>query len=438
MSERHVPQDGRRIIRVKELARVEGEGALEVRLKGEEVEFLEFRIFEPPRFFEALLRGRDYREAPDITARICGICPVAYLLGAGQAMEAVLGLEIPPEIRALRRLVYCGEWIQSHLLHVFFLHAPDFLGYDDAIAMAADHPGLVRDALALKATGNRLLEAIGGRAVHPVNLKVGGFYRAPEPAALEGLRPELEAGLEKARELTLAVARFDFPRVEQEYLCVSLHHPEEYAIIGGRLVSSEGLDIAVEAFEEHFEERQVARSNALHAVMKGSERPYLVGPVARYNNNFAQLSPAARQLARDAGLPERVTNPFHSILVRMVEVSWAFEEALRLLDAYRLPEPPAVEGTPRTGRGCGCTEAPRGICYHRYDLDGEGLIREARIVPPTSQNQRQMEADLRRVVEANLSLPDEELQWRCEQAIRNFDPCISCATHFLKLKIHRD
>ncbi len=303
--------------------------------------------------------------------------------------------------------------------------------------MAADHPQLVRDAMALKATGNRLLEVIGGRAVHPVNLRVGGFYRAPDAEALAALRSELERGAEKARELALVVAGFGFPEVTQEYLCVSLHHPEEYAITEGRIVSSEGLEIEVAAFEDHFEEQQVARSNALHARLAGSDRPYLVGPVARYNNNFAQLSQEARRLARECGLGERVDNPFRSIQVRMVEVFYAFEEALRLVESYRPPEPAAVTGRPVAGRGCGCTEAPRGICYHRYDLDPEGLIREANIVPPTSQNQRQMEADLKRVVEANLALPDDALQWRCEQAIRNFDPCISCATHFLKLRVER-
>jgi coenzyme F420-reducing hydrogenase alpha subunit len=427
----------RRTIQVEQIARVEGEGALRVQLEGDRVTELEFRIFEAPRFFEALLQGRDYREAPDITARICGICPVAYLLGASQAMEAVLELAVPPGIHALRRLIYCGEWIQSHLLHVFFLHAPDFLGYDDAIAMAADHPQLVRDAMALKATGNRLLEVIGGRAVHPVNLQVGGFHRAPTAEALAGLVPELEQGLEKARELARVVAGFDFPQVEQEYLCVSLHHPQEYAITRGRLVSSEGLDIPVDQFEAHFEERQVPRSNALHACLVGREEPYLVGPMARYNNNFEQLSPSARELARECGLPRRVHNPFHSIVVRMVEVAYAFEEALRLARDYRPPEPAVVTARPKAGRGAGCTEAPRGICYHRYDLDGTGRIQAARIVPPTSQNQRQMEADLKRVVERHLSLPDDQLQWRCEQAIRNFDPCISCATHFLKLTLAR-
>lgn len=427
-----------RIIKVDALARVEGEGALHVRLKGEQIEELEFRIFEPPRFFETLLEGRDYRDAPDITARICGICPVAYLLGASQAMEAALGIEASGAIRDLRRLIYCGEWIQSHLLHVFFLHAPDFLGYDDAIAMAGDHPDLVRKALTLKKSGNRLMEVIGGRAVHPVNLRVGGFNRAPQRKQLEALRSELRYGVETARELTLAVAGFDFPDIGQEYLCVSLHEPHEYAINEGRIVSDRGLDIAIAAFEEHFDERHVARSNALHGVMRDSDQPYLVGPVARYNNNFDQLSPLAQATAREAGLARLITNPFHSIVVRMVEVLYCFEEALRLIDSYQEPQPAALEAPPRGGRGAGCTEAPRGICYHRYDLDDEGRILQARIVPPTSQNQRQMEADLKRVVEANLALGDDKLQWLCEQSIRNYDPCISCATHFLRLTLERD
>ncbi|HIC80522.1 MAG TPA: Ni/Fe hydrogenase subunit alpha, partial [Kiloniellaceae bacterium] len=381
---------------------------------------------------------RDYSDAPDITARICGICPIAYLLGASQAMESALALKVTPKIRALRRLIYCGEWIASHVLHVFFLHAPDFLGYDDAIRMAKDHPEVVRKALRLKKAGNALLEAIGGRAVHPVNLRVGGFYSMPERSRLLALREELEWGLATARELTLLVGGFEFPDLEQDYCCVSLHHPDEYAIAEGRLVSDRGLDIPVDAFEQHFDEEHVKYSNALHGRMKGSETPYLVGPIARYNNNFDQLSASAKALAERAGLGPRVDNPFKSIVVRMVEVFYAFEEALRLLDGWSPAAPAAVEAPPRAGRGSGCTEAPRGICYHRYDLDSQGRILKARIVPPTSQNQPQMEADLRTVVLGNLGLPDDELQWLCEQSIRNYDPCISCATHFLRLTVERD
>ncbi len=429
---------GKRVIEVDALARVEGEGALYVRLKGDRIEQLRFSIYEPPRFFEALLEGRDYSDAPDITARICGICPVAYLLGSSQAMESILGLAVSPEVRALRRLIYCGEWIASHVLHVFFLHAPDFLGYDDAIAMAKDHPEMVKDALRLKKIGNALLETIGGRAVHPVNLKVGGFYSVPERERLLTLRDDLTWGMETARALTLRVSSFDFPTLEQDYCCVSLHHPDEYAITEGRLVSDRGLDIPIDAFEQHFDETHVDHSTALHGRMRGREAPYLVGPLARYNNNREQLSDSARALAEAAGLGARVANPFKSIVVRMVEVFYAFEEALRLVDGWTPPAAAAVEGPVRAGQGSGCTEAPRGICYHRYVLDREGRILKARIVPPTSQNQPQMEADLRALVQRNLALPDDELQWLCEQNIRNYDPCISCATHFLRLTVERD
>ncbi len=429
---------GRRVIKVDALARVEGEGALYLRVKGNRVKALEFRIYEPPRFFEALLEGRSYGDAPDITARICGICPMAYIMSACQAMESLFGVAVAGPLRDLRRLAYCGEWIESHVLHAFLLHAPDFLGYEDAIQLSNDHPEVVGKALELKKTGNAILEVIGGRAVHPVNFAVGGFYRLPDPGALQALKPRLEQGIEIARELTLLTGGFSFPAYDYDYTCVSLRHPDEYAIHEGRIVSNRGLDIPVAEFETHFEEEHVARSNALHGVMRGAAAPYLVGPVARYNNNFHQLSKLARKTAARAGLGPVVNNPFQSIVVRMVETLYALEEALRLVDGYRAPPEPRVAFRVRGGRGTGCTEAPRGICYHRYDLDGEGAIEAARIVPPTAQNQKQIESDLRGVVEGHLALSDKRLKWLCEQAIRNYDPCISCATHFLKLTVERE
>jgi coenzyme F420-reducing hydrogenase alpha subunit len=431
-----------RRIRVDDLARVEGEGALFVRVRDGRVADLKFRIHEPPRFFEALLRGRAFSDAPDITARICGICPIAYIMGSSHAMEDALGVTVDGPLRDLRRIVYCGEWIESHVLHVFMLHAPDFLGLEDSLQLARQRPELVEKALRLKKIGNRIMEVIGGRPVHPVNFRVGGFYRLPEREALLALRDDLEWGVETARELTLLVGGFDFPDYRYDYTCVSLAHDSEYPIEAGRLVSNRGMDIGLAHFEDWFDEEHVAYSNALHGVAGRGEgqagAPYLVGPMARYNNNFERLSPLARDTARAAGLGPKVDNPFRSIVVRMVEVLYAFEEALRLLDGYVPPDAPAVEVTPGPGRGHGCTEAPRGICYHRYDLDQEGRILEARIMPPTSQNQKQIERDLWGVVEANLDLSDRDLTWRCEQTIRNYDPCISCATHFLRLTIERE
>ncbi len=425
-----------RIIKVDELARVEGEGALRLRIRDGVIRDVKFRIHEPPRFFEALLRGRMYSDAPDITSRICGICPVAYIMGASQAMEDALGVQVTGPLRDLRRLVYCGEWIESHVLHVFLLHAPDFLGYEDAILISKDHPELVATALRLKKLGNKILEVIGGRAIHPVNLKVGGVYKIPSRADIRSLRDELQWAVETSLELVKAVSGFEFPDYSYDYNCVALKHKDEYAICEGRLVSSAGLDITVSEFENHFGEEHVAHSNALHGVADTGE-PYLVGPIARYNLNFDQLSPLARSAAKEAGLPRKVDNPFMSIMVRMVEVLYACEEALRLVEAYEEPGAPCVDIVPAAGEGFGCTEAPRGICYHHYRLDEQGRITFARIMPPTSQNQKQIERDLWGVVERYMDLPDDKLKWRCEQAIRNYDPCISCATHFLKLDVDR-
>jgi len=425
-----------REIRTDYLARVEGEGAMLVRVRNGALEEVQFRIFEPPRFFEALLRGRQFTEAPDITARICGICPIAYMAGAAAAMEQACGVELTEPIRLLRRLIYCGEWIESHVLHVAMLHAPDFLGYDGAVELARDRRDLVELALRLKKAGNELMRVIGGREVHPVNFKVGGFYRASTPAELRALVPELEWAREAALGLLRWTASFDFPDYERDYAFVSLRQPAEYAIERGRIVSSTGLDIPVEEYERHFTESHVERSNALHSTLEGVGA-YLVGPLARYANNHEQLSDAAKAAAEEVGLGPVCRNPFKSILVRGVETLYAIEEALRIIASYEPPAPPEVACVPRAATGCGCTEAPRGICWHRYELDEEGFIRDAKIVPPTAQNQKAIEEDLVGVVRGSLDLPDDRLAHVCEQTIRNYDPCISCATHFLRLEVER-
>ena len=425
-----------REIRTDYLARVEGEGAMLVRIRDGELEEVQFKIFEPPRFFEALLRGRQFTEAPDITARICGICPMAYITSACNAMEALAGVELTDEIRALRRLVYCGEWVESHVLHTAMLHAPDFLGYDGAVEMARDHRALVETALRLKKAGNEIMRVIGGREVHPVNLRVGGFYKAPTKAELRALVPELEWAREASLDFTRWVAGFDFPDFEQDYCFVSMRQPGEYPIDRGRLVSSTGLDIDVSEYEEHFTESHVERSNALHSTLAGVGN-YLVGPLARYALNSHELTPLAREVAAEVGLGDVCRNPFRSIVVRAVETVYALEEALRLIDAYEPFDPAGLDVPPRAGVGHGCSEAPRGICWHRYEVDADGAILDAKIVPPTSQNQKTIEEDLVGVVASALDLPDDQLAHRCEQTIRNYDPCISCATHFLRFEVER-
>lgn len=424
-------------IHVKQLARVEGEGALYVKVKGNAVTDIALNIYEPPRFFEAMLLGRTYTEPPDITARICGICPVAYQMSAVHALENACGVTVDGQLRALRRLLYCGEWIESHVLHIYMLHAPDFLGYDDVVGIAKDHPDVVNKALRLKKAGNSIVTQIGGREIHPINVRVGGFYRVPTKKELEPLAEELKWAREAALDTVRLVTTFPMPQYEHDYEFVSLKHPDEYPFNEGNIVSNTGLDIAAPEYEKHFKEEHVERSTALHSVLRG-HGPYLVGPLARYSLNYDLLSPLALEAAREAKLPRTVRNPFQSIIVRAVETVYAVDEALRIIDQYERPEAPAVEVAPRSGRGFAATEAPRGLLYHRYDIDSDGNIASAKIVPPTSQNQRMIETDLLNVVTANIDMPKEELTHRCEQAIRNYDPCISCSTHFLSLEIDHE
>ncbi|MFN3231342.1 MAG: Ni/Fe hydrogenase subunit alpha [Alphaproteobacteria bacterium] len=423
-------------VKVNYLARVEGEGALQVRVRDGTVEAVELSIFEPPRFFEAFLRGRDFSEAPDITARICGICPVAYQMSAVYAMENALSITVPEPIRLLRRLLYCGEWIESHSLHIYMLHAPDFLGYESAIDMAKEHGDEVRRGLSLKKAGNAIVALLGGREVHPINVRVGGFYRAPRRAELQGLKNQLQRARDDALETTAWVAGFDFPDCERDYEFVGLQHECDYPFSEGRIVSNRGLDIGAHEYEEHFEETHIERSTALRSHIRG-RGAYLTGPMARYSLNAGRLSPIAQEAAKAAGLGPECRNPYQSIVVRAVEVLYACDEALRIIDLYEEPERPAVEVAPRAGVGYGVTEAPRGLLYHRYALDADGTITEANIVPPTSQNQASIEDDLKQFIPDWLTMSDEALQWRCEQSVRNYDPCISCAAHFLRLDLDR-
>jgi len=426
-----------RTIKVNYLARVEGEGGLQIKIKDDQVTQARLNIFEPPRFFEAFLRGRHFSEVPDITARICGICPIAYQMSSVHAMEQICGVTVTGQLRELRRLIYCGEWIESHVLHIYMLHAPDFLGYQDAIQIAADHPEIVKRGLKLKKIGNDILRLLGGREIHPINVRLGGFYKVPSRQELNELSADIEWGIAQSIETVRWVAQFDFPDFEQEYEFVSLCHPQEYPLNEGRIVSSRGTDIDISEFYKYFEEMHVKHSTSLHARTREGGA-YFVGPMARYNLNFDKLTPQAQNLAQEIGLGKTCNNPFKSIIVRALETLYAFEEAQRIIENYTQPEKPYIEVTPRAGIGHGASEAPRGILYHRYKIDEHGLVMDAKIVPPTSQNQKTIELDLANFASQNLDLSPDDLTWKCEQAVRNYDPCISCSCHCLKVKLNRD
>jgi len=423
-------------IKVNYLARVEGEGALDIKIEDNQLKDVKLKIFEPPRFFEALLRGRDFKEAPDITARICGICPIAYELGASYAMEDICGINVVGPIRDLRRLIYDGEWIESHVLHIYMLHAPDFLGYDDAIQMAKDHGDIVKRGLRMKKIGNQILKLLGGREIHPINLCIGGFYKVPAKQELYTLLDDLKWGRDAAIETVKWVSKFPFLDFDQDYEFIALSHTDEYAIIDGNLVSNKGIQTTINHYDDYLIEEHLEHSTALHTRVKDRGTAFL-GPLARYNLNFDKLTPLTRQVAQEVGIGSKCVNPFKSIIVRSLEVLYAFDEAVKIVENYVIPDAPAVKVEARAGVGYGATEAPRGICYHRYEIDEQGIILDAKIVSPTCVNQSTIEKDLWHFIEPNIDWPEEKLKWHCEQAIRNYDPCISCSTHFLKLKIEK-
>ncbi len=422
-------------IDVKYLARVEGEGALRVEIKNKKVVATYLKIFEPPRFFEAFLRGRKFDEAPDITSRICGICPIAYQTSAMHAMEDVCQFVADPMTESLRRLIYLGEWIESHSLHVYMLHAPDFLGFESGIHMAKVFPEEVRRGLALKKIGNELMSLLGGREVHPINLKVGGFYRYPTKEELIRFRPQLEKGLEMAIATLHWVSKFDFPKVERDYEFVCLRPPQDlYPVESGRIISSKGLNIEADEYEDHFEEIHVPHSTALHSNHRGYGS-YVVGPLSRFHLSYERLGDVSKAESQRVKFSPTSKNPFKSILARSVELIYACEEGIRLIDHYEVPDE-SVRGnllSPKKRVGYACTEAPRGMLYHRYHVSSDGLIEDAKIVAPTSQNQRSIEEDLFVMVQDRVSWSKDKLTWFCEQAVRNYDPCISCSAHFLKV-----
>jgi len=423
-------------IEVPVLTRVEGEGALELSIKAGAIDKLQLRIFEPPRLFEKLLEGRPYTDVVDIVARICGICPVAYQMSAVHALEAVFDLEPGPWIRNMRRLMYCGEWIESHALHIHLLAMPDYLGYNDVIALADDYPDQVRRGLQLQALGNRVLRLLGGRSVHPVGVCVGGFYSAPAEQAVTDLLEAFKIALPDAAELVRWVASLPLPQEEQEFNSVALRHDDEYPFNQGRLVSASGLDINIDQYQQHFRETQVPYSTALHSYLNG--KPYLVGPLARLNLNHDRLPESVTQLMVEYNISFPSRNMFHSIIARAIEIYYAMFEAIQIMENYTAPVSSRVEVTVKAGTGYGCTEAPRGLLWHRYQLDKEGNVTSAVIVPPTSQNQARIEQDLTSSLHHfGLDKEESEIRQHCERLIRNYDPCISCSTHFLKFNMER-
>ncbi|KTC74851.1 coenzyme F420-reducing hydrogenase, alpha subunit [Legionella birminghamensis] len=424
-------------INVPILARVEGEGALELHIRNHKIKTLKLKIYEPPRLFEKFLEGRSYTDVLDFVARICGICPVAYQMSSAQAIEHCFGIQPTPWVRTMRRLFYCGEWLESHSMHIHFLALPDFLGFKSVLEMAKVYPDEVRCGMRLQALGNDLIKLLGGRSVHPVGACVGGFFKAPNRSEINRILDTAKERLKDCEQLISWLAGLSLPDNSHEFTSVSLYHPTEYPLNEGRLVSDHGLNINIEEFDTYFKESQVPYSNALHCLLQ--DKPYLVGPLARVNNCFGHLPTAIHLLLQHLKINFPSRNMFHSIIARAVEIYYSVLESIRILEQYETPNQSCQEITAHAGIGFGCTEAPRGILWQRYQFDDKGQVVSARIVPPTSQNQARIEEDLRiSLGQFGIDKEEETLRSYCEMIIRNYDPCISCSTHFLKIKVNRD
>ena len=416
------------------LARVEGEGSLVIETDGAKATNVKLNIFEPPRFFEGLLRGRRVEEVPDIVSRICGICPVAYQVSSLNAFEELFGIDVDEEVRRLRRILYYGEWIESHALHIYMLAAPDFIRAPDVVALAKRDPELVKRALAMKRLGNDLMSAVGGREIHPISLKIGGIFKAPSKETLAALTPELNRLRGSVQDMAAFVSSLDKPKLKRDVTLVSLRDQARYAIDRGEIVSNKGLRIPPSSYEDNFIEHQVDYSNALHSRTKDGAT-YMVGPLARYNLNFPQLHNVAKAMAKDLDIEPPMTDPFQSISVRAVEITHSLEEVAAEIEQYAKPAHNSVPYKIKPGVCYGVSEAPRGILYHSYVVNARGQVERAKIVPPTAQNQARMEDDVRQLAPEIIRSDPTEARRLSEMAVRNYDPCISCATHFLKLEI---
>lgn len=424
-------------ISVKHLTRVEGHGNISVKVRDGEITNLELAIVESPRFFESFLRGRPWREAPHITCRICGICSVGHTTASVHAMEAACGIRVTPQTDRLRKLILFGEELQSHWLHLYFLAVPDFLGVGSVIPLANTHPDVVKRALRMKKLANDICAVVGGRHIHPIAIHVGGVTHFPKPVELLELKRRLEASRADLREMvdlfaTLAVP--DFER-DTEYLSLKDVGGGEYAFYDGDIVSTKDPSpTPVSDYRERVIEEVVPHSAAKHCRTPISET-YAVGALARFNNNRDQLHPAAKAVANELGLEPICMNPFHNNTAQLVETVHCVEASIELIDellTVGIKPEPLVPPT-KFGRGAGSAEVPRGILFHEYGVDGDGMIDMANLIIPTGQNLANIEADMRALVPQLLGqgMDTEAITLRLEMLVRAYDPCISCATHFL-------
>ncbi len=424
-------------IEVSPLSRVEGHGDLVLNIKNKKIEKLQFRIPEAPRFFEAMLVGRKFDEPSHITSRICGICSVAHTFASIKATEDALGVKLNDQILKLRRIVNIGEYIQSNCLHVYFLAAPDFLGVGSVIPLIKTNPDIVNIAVNMKKIANEIVRITAGRAVHPISTVVGGFTKLPTTKDLEKIKnmllslyPDLETSLKVLKTLKL-------PKFERETEYISISNDYEYALYDGDLKSSDGWVVKPINYLDKIKEKVVEHSTGKHCW--ASRDSYMVGALSRVNNNFKMLSDRAKEYAAELGLNPPCYNTFMINIAQFVEIVHCVDDGIRLIDELLNSgldqDSLKVNVKPKAGRGVGIVEAPRGTLIHDYTYDKKGKVLKANLIIPTNMNYANIEKDLEAFVPVIIDKTEDEIRFDCEMLIRAYDPCISCSTHFLNVKL---
>ncbi|HKL27892.1 MAG TPA: Ni/Fe hydrogenase subunit alpha [Natrialbaceae archaeon] len=433
--------DGTKEIRIEDelVTRIEGHGSIVVNATDGELESCEWQVVESPRYFEAMLVDQDYETVPHITSRICGICSASHVNSALKAVESAIGVEISEQDHRLRKLSLNAETIQSHVLHVGYLALPDLVGTPSVIPLASSHDEEVRTVVRLHALGNELLEVVGGRSVHTQRLVPGGFSKLPTEAELEAMKAKLE---DSADDLDALVEFFadlapELPHFTRETEFISLKHPDEYALLDGTVYSSDAGELSNEDYADIVNEYVVPQSTAKYA--KHERESYMVGALARFNNNYDQLSDRAKAVAERFDLEPVCHNPFMNTVAQVVELAHLFDHSIDLIDALLAEgladQPPyhRPEIDPEDGRGIGIVEAPRGLLIHDYTFE-DGRCTAANSVIPTNQNHANIQHDMEAFVPTILDRPEDEIEHQLEVLVRAYDPCISCSTHYLDVE----
>ena len=424
-------------IEVTPLSRVEGHGELVIDVKNKKIVKAQFRIPEPPRFFEAFLVGRKYDEPSHMTSRICGICGVSHTCASIKATEKALGIIPSKQTVNLRKLIFYHEVVQSNALHFYYLAIPDFFKDGSVFSLADDHPDLVKIAVNIKKTANDIVRIIGGRAVHPIRTVIGGFTKFPTEEELVKIKKMLKAiypDIEKTLKILKKVKIPDFER-ETEYISIS--DPKEYAIYNGNIKSTDGWEIKDQDYLDKISEEIVDYSIGKHA--RSSRESNMVGALARINNNYKMLSDNAKDYADKLGLKPVCCNPFMNNIAQFIEIIHCVDDSFRLINGLLDSGLEGNEAMPKikvkAGRGVGVVEAPRGMLIHDYTYDEEGRITKVNLIIPTNHNYGNIKYDLEKFIPGILNETEEKVQFDCEMLIRAYDPCISCSTHLLNLKL---